>query len=95
MELNRGRVGIPLHKLANVFQETHQFLGMLGEDVHLPAGGDWLALDFENQSLNFTAEYVGPVEESHVQELESQVRAAVGGMSRLAQVVQNVRQDCT
>lgn len=34
-------------------------------------------------------------EEKHVQELESQVRATMGGMSRLAQVVQNVRQDCT
>src|SRR2546425_4520624 len=44
---------------------------MLGEDVHIDKdSGDWLGFDFDHESLNFTAEFVGRSEE-HTSELQS------------------------
>ena len=57
MELNRGGVGVPLHKLARVVDEAEKFFRMLGEDVHIDQhSGVWLGGNFDNKSLNFTAE---------------------------------------
>jgi hypothetical protein len=62
VELNRGGVGVPLHKLASVVHESERFFTMLAEDVHIQKErGEWLAFDFDHESLNFTAEFVGPV----------------------------------
>ena len=62
VELNRGGVGVPLHKLASVVHEAQRFFEMLAEDVHIAQDrGEWLGFDFDNESLNFTAEFVGSV----------------------------------
>ncbi len=67
IELNRGGVGVPLHKLASVVQESQRFFQMLAQDVHIEGErGEWLAFDFDHESLNFTAEYVGPVSAEQV-----------------------------
>lgn len=68
IELNRGGVGVPLHKLASVVDEAQKFFHMLAEDVRIEkAKGEWLGFDFDNESLNFTAEYVGHVTAEQVQ----------------------------
>jgi hypothetical protein len=68
VELNRGGVGIPLHKLSSVVQQAEKFFQMLAEDVRIEKDrGEWLAFDFDNESLNFTAEYVGPASADQVQ----------------------------
>ena len=68
VELNRGGVGVPLHKLASVVHESQRFFEMLAEDVHIAQDrGEWLGFDFDNESLNFTAEYVGPVSPDQAQ----------------------------
>jgi len=68
IELNRGGVGVPLHKLASVVHEAQRFFEMLAEDVHIAQEhGEWLGFDFDNESLNFTAEYVGPVSPEQAQ----------------------------
>src|SRR5579872_5922967 len=62
IELNRGGIGVPLHKLASVVDEARKFFYMLAEDIHVDQSqGDWLGFDFGNESLNFTAEFIGPV----------------------------------
>ncbi len=62
IELNRGGVGVPLHKLASVVEEAQKFFHLLTEDVQIDqSNGEWLGFDFGNESLNFTAEFVGPV----------------------------------
>ena len=62
IELNRGGVGVPLNKLASVVQQAQSFFRMLGDDVHIDQSqGDWLGFDFDHESLNFTAEFVGAV----------------------------------
>ena len=71
IELSRGGVGVPLGKLAGVVGETHKFLRMLAEDVHIDddrrdGRGEWLGFDFANESLNFTAEYSGAVKAEQV-----------------------------
>ena len=69
VELNRGGVGVPLHKLASVVHESQRFFEMLAEDVHIPQDrGEWLGFDFDNESLNFTAEFVGAVSPEQAQE---------------------------
>jgi len=68
VELNRGGVGVPLHKLASVVDEAQKFFHMLSDDVRIEKGkGEWLGFDFDHESLNFTAEYVGPVSAEQVQ----------------------------
>src|SRR5260370_42659970 len=82
MELNRGGVGVPLHKLASVVNEAQKFFRMLGDDVHIDTGaGEWLGFDFDNKSLNFTAEYVGPPAVSQVLEFQ----AAFDGVTLMRQ----------
>jgi TonB family protein len=62
LELNRRSAGVPLDKLASVVEETRKFFHLLAEDVHIEAEhGEWMASDFDTESLNFTAEYSGPV----------------------------------
>ena len=72
IELNRGGVGVPLEKLASVVQQAQAFFRMLGEDVHIDQRqGDWLGFDFDHESLNFTAEFVGPVTADQVAEFHA------------------------
>jgi len=80
MELNRGGVGVPLHKLARVVDEAQKFFRMLGDDVHIDrSAGEWLGFDFDHKSLNFTAEFVGPVEPPQIR----QFYAAFDGVTQL------------
>lgn len=70
VELSRGGLGVPLNKVSSLTHELHRFLNLLAEDIQVgkPAEqpgerprGDWLAFDFDRESLNFTAEYVGAI----------------------------------
>src|ERR1700676_2666080 len=80
IELNRGGVGVPLHKLASVVDEAQKFFYLLAEDIHVDqTKGDWLGFDFGNESLNFTAEFVGPVSAEQV----SAFHAAFDGTTSL------------
>jgi outer membrane biosynthesis protein TonB len=68
IELNRRMAGVPLEKMASVVEETRKFFYLLSEDVRMEADrGEWLASDFDAESLNFTAEYGGPVTAEQVQ----------------------------
>jgi hypothetical protein len=68
IELNRRMAGVPLDKMASVIEETRKFFFLLAEDVHIESErGEWLASDFDAESLNFTAEYGGPVSPEQVQ----------------------------
>jgi len=68
IELNRRMAGVPLEKMASVVEETRKFFYLLAEDVHIEAErGEWLASDFDAESLNFTAEYSGPVSPEQAQ----------------------------
>jgi uncharacterized coiled-coil protein SlyX len=82
MELNRGGIGVPLYKMASIVDEAQKFFRMLADDVHIGKdSGEWLGFDFDNKSLNFTAEYVGPVEPAQIREFY----AAFEGVTLLRQ----------
>ncbi len=95
VELNRGGVGVPLHKLASVVQESQRFFEMLAQDVHIDKDrGEWLGFDFDNESLNFTAEYVGPVTSEQVHAfcaafdgVSSLRRATIAQFTRIADAI--------
>jgi hypothetical protein len=61
--LNKGRKGIPLQKLARISYELQQFLGLLGEDLHIDTGAGWLGTGFYEGSFGCTIEKVDPVED--------------------------------
>jgi len=58
IELNKGRHGIPIHKLAQVAEEAEKFFQMFAEDLGLKKG-EWIADNFTNGSLSFDTNYVG------------------------------------
>ena len=95
VELNRGGIGVPLHKLASVVKEAEKFFQLLAEDVHIERGrGEWLASEFDNGSLNFTAEYVGPVSPDQVRAFSAAFdgttslrRATIAQFTRIADAI--------
>jgi hypothetical protein len=98
IELNRGGVGVPLHKLASVVDESQKFFYLLAEDSRIDQSkGNWLGFDFGNESLNFTAEFVGPVTSEQV----SAFHAAFDGTTSLrrtiiaqfARITESIEQD--
>lgn len=59
VELNKGRIGIPLGKLSRIAEETVKFLVMACEDAGIaPDKREWLASNFENNSVDFDCETV-------------------------------------
>jgi len=95
VELNRGGVGVPLHKLASVVNEAQRFFEMLSQDVHIQKEqGEWLGFDFDNESLNFTAEFVGPVTAEQVHAFSAAFdgvtslrRATIAQFTRIAHAI--------
>lgn len=57
-----------MDKLAEITAETEHFLRMIIEDVDRQIVGKWIARDFENNSVDFTAAYVGQITPEQVQE---------------------------
>lgn len=96
IELNRGGVGVPLHKLAHVIDEAQKFFHMLAEDVRVDeTKGEWLGFDFDHESLNFTAEFVGPVTPEQVQAFNAAFdgttplrRATIGQFARITDSIE-------
>jgi hypothetical protein len=59
-EMNRGRRGASLSKLAKIAEQLERFLIRVAHDCAIPAkGGEWLALNFENGSVSYDAEFQG------------------------------------
>lgn len=67
IELNKGGLGISMDKLAHITEETAAFLRLLVRDVVRDAQGKWIARDFENNSVDFTAEFVGEITPDQIQ----------------------------
>ena len=96
IELNRGGVGVPLNKLASVVQQSQSFFRMLGDDVHIDQSqGDWLGFDFDHESLNFTAEFVGAVTQEQVAAFHAAFdgttplrRATIAQFARIADAIE-------
>ena len=96
IELNRGGVGVPLNKLASVVQQAQSFFRMLGNDVHIDQSqGDWLGFDFDHESLNFTAEFVGAVTSEQVAAFHAAFdgttplrRATIAQFARIADAIE-------
>lgn len=61
-------MGITLDKLATITAETALFLRMVIQDVDRSIVGTWIARDFDNNSVDFTAQYMGDVTTEQVVE---------------------------
>ena len=74
VELNKGRKGIPIHKLSALTEEIERFFQRVGLDlgIQTPKEG-WLAVRFGNGSVSFDAEYQGHVSEDSVREYENEL----------------------
>lgn len=72
IELSRGGLGVPLHKLASVLGEVEKFLHLLGEDIRIDQGkGEWLGFDFNRENLDLTVEFIGPVTAKQVEDFNA------------------------
>ena len=75
VELNKGRVGIPLDKLAAITRDTVEFLGSLTQDLGLEEPGRaWLAEHFDNSSVDFDCRFAVPLQEDCALRLGSGLR---------------------
>lgn len=82
VELNRRKPGVPLNELVGVVEETRKFFELLSQDVEIETGrGQWLASDFDPESLNFTVEYDGPATPDQIRDFG----AAFGGTTSVRQ----------
>jgi hypothetical protein len=58
-------MGAPLSKLAKLAEQLERFLGRLAADCAIQAKtGEWLALNFENGSVSYDAEFQGEVSDA-------------------------------
>jgi Domain of unknown function (DUF4115) len=95
IELSRGGVGVPLHKLSNVISETQKFLHNICEDLGIDKSrGEWLIFDFDRESLDFTAEFIGPVTPVQVEAFNAAFdgstslrRATIAQFARIADAI--------
>ncbi len=75
VELNKGRVGMPLDKLAVITRETVEFLVSLANDLGLAAPEHaWLAENFDNGSVDFDCRFAVPLEDEPANRLSSGMR---------------------
>lgn len=68
IELNKGGVGMSMHKLATVIDETEKFLRQLVEDIDKGITGTWIATEFDNNSVDYTALFVGHLTEEQLKQ---------------------------
>jgi hypothetical protein len=62
LEINRGRTGAPLSKLARIAEQTEKFLRALAADSGVPTKpNEWLAVNFKNGSVSFDSEFQGEI----------------------------------
>jgi hypothetical protein len=65
IELNKGRRGIVVQKLAKIAEEAEKFLEFFAADMNL-SKTEWLAENFDNGSVEFELTYAGVAEPSIV-----------------------------
>jgi hypothetical protein len=74
LELNKGRKGIPLYKLAAITDEVQRFLRSVGSDLGISAPKEkWLALKFGNGSVSFDAEYQDRIADQRVRQYNDEL----------------------
>src|SRR5712671_7919075 len=96
IELNRGGMGVPLYKLASVVDHAQKFFHMLSEDIHIDhTKGERRGFDFDHESLNFTAEFVGHVTAEQVSDFNASIdgttplrRATIAQFARITEAIE-------
>jgi hypothetical protein len=79
VELNKGRVGMPLDKLATISRGTVEFLHSLTSDLGLEEPSHaWLAEQFDNGSVDFDCRFATPLEDDRAVLLSSALRMVFG-----------------
>lgn len=79
VELNKGRVGMPLNKLVAVSSEILKFLSMIVQDLRLATSESvWLAERFENNSVDFDCRFAAALDEQAVQRGNEGLKFAMG-----------------
>ncbi len=75
IELNKGRVGMPLEKLATVMKNTVSFLNSVAVDLGIEdSSGAWLAEEFENNSVDFDCRLAVSLPEPKAIQLQTALR---------------------
>lgn len=76
VEMNKGRKGIALGKLARITQEILEFLRMAYTDAELPGNPEsWFAYNFKNDSVDFDCECYQDIDADEVKYANTVLRA--------------------
>jgi hypothetical protein len=79
IELNKGRIGMPLDKLAAITEDLVKFLNSLTHDLRLVDGEPvWLAERFDNNSVDFDAHLAAVLDEEDAEEGRGALRYVFG-----------------
>lgn len=66
--INKGRLGAPMAKLARISEQAEKFLRALAADSGVEIKqGEWLAVNFGNGSVEYDAEFHGPISSAAAQ----------------------------
>ena len=80
VELNKGRIGMPMGKLASVVQQTVKFLDAFTRDMKISdTDGLWLAERFENNSVDFDCRLALPLSDSVMERTRSGLKMVLSG----------------
>ncbi len=75
VELNKGRVGMPLDNLAAIARDTVEFLGLLTRDMGLEEPPHaWVAEKFDNGSVDLDCHFAVALDEDRAAQLSSALR---------------------
>lgn len=86
VELNKGRVGMPLGKLAAVMEQTVKFLERFSADMQVgETSGKWLAERFENNSVDFDCRLAVPLAAPVQERSRSGLRMVLSGQYAAAE----------
>jgi|GraSoiStandDraft_12_1057312.scaffolds.fasta_scaffold29895_1 hypothetical protein len=76
VEIKKGGVGVKLHQLADISEQSLLFLTMLCKDAGIPVEREqWIALNFDNQSVDYDCETEMEVELPKVRDYNAGLKA--------------------
>jgi hypothetical protein len=75
VEMKKGGVGVKLHQLAGISEQSLVFLTMLCKDAGIPVEREqWIALNFDDQSVDYDCETEMEVELPKVRDYKAGAR---------------------
>lgn len=77
IEINKGRIGAPLRKLALVYENLNRFFSYAAEDLNIDLVSEFQAVDFRNGSVGCVVQLPADINENDVALYRGEVEALI------------------